>query len=206
MGLPPSGMRAQFAHGFLGGESLQLFRFLLSTAPVRGGITMSSLLALSVSIGGLGAVATWLALGPLSGIMLIWAAFIGWGCYFAAGGNADALKATITCGVFGAICAWVAALLILNVDIGALTAPIWVGVTVLILVYASQVEALATIPASVYGYASSFAYMLHANALNEMSVMAASFDNPLVIISVSIAIGAVFGALSSRLAGMLGSD
>lgn len=167
---------------------------------------MSSLLALSVSIGGLGAVATWLALGPLSGIMLIWAAFLAWAGYFYSGGNADALKATIVGNIFGAVCAWVAAMLIINVDVGAFTAPIWVGVTVFILVYASQVEALANIPGAVVGYAASFAYMLHANALNAMSVSAAGFDNPLVLISVSMVIGAVFGALSSRLAGMLGGS
>lgn len=167
---------------------------------------MSSLLALSVSIGGLGAVATWLAFGPLSGILLIWAAFLGWAGYFYSGGNAEALKTTIIGNIFGAVCAWVAALLIINVDIGAFTAPVWVGVMVFVLVYASQVEVLANIPGAVVGFAASFAYMLHANALNQMSVTATSFDNPLVIISVSLAIGAVFGGLSSRLAGMLGSD
>ncbi len=39
MGLPPSGMRAQFAHGFIGGESLQLFRVFLIHYTHRGGIT-----------------------------------------------------------------------------------------------------------------------------------------------------------------------
>ena len=118
----------------------------------------------------------------------------------------EALKATIIGNIFGAVCALVAALLIVNVDIGAITAPVWVGVMVFVLVYASQVEALANIPGAVVGFAATFAYMLEANALNDMSVTAISFDNPLVIVSVSLAIGAVFGGLSSRLAGMLGGD
>ena len=138
--------------------------------------------------------------------MLIWAAFLGWAGYFYSGGNAEALKATIIGNIFGAVCALVAALLIVNVDIGAITAPVWVGVMVFVLVYASQVEALANIPGAVVGFAATFAYMLEANALNDMSVTATSFDNPLVIVSVSLAIGAVFGGLSSRLAGMLGGD
>ena len=173
---------------------------------------MSSLLALSVSIGGLGAVATWLALGPLSGppeIMLIWAAFLGWAGYFYSGGNAEALKATITGNIFGAVCAWVAALLIINVAIGDFTAPVWVGVMVFVLVYASQVEVLANIPGAVVGFAATFAYMLERDTLGPMNshtVTAVDFSNPLIIISVSLAIGAVFGGLSSRLAGMLGSD
>jgi hypothetical protein len=52
---------------------------------------MSSLVALSVSIGGLGAVATWLALGLGVPGMHIWGVFIGWGCYFASGANAEGL-------------------------------------------------------------------------------------------------------------------
>ena len=165
---------------------------------------MTSILALSLSIGGLGAIATWLALGPLAGMMLIWAAFLGWAGYFYSGGNTDALKATIVGNIFGAVCAWAGAMLILNVEIGAFTAPIWVGVTVFILVYASQVKALENIPGAVVGYAATFAYMLEAGGLNLTSVLATNFDNPLILISVSMAIGAAFGGLSSRLAGMLG--
>jgi hypothetical protein len=167
---------------------------------------MTSLLALSLSIGGLGAVATWLALGPLTGYMLIWAAFLGWAGYFYSGGNADALKTTIIGNTFGAVCAWVAAMLILNVDIGVFTLPVWVGVTVFILVYASQIKALANIPGAVVGYAASFAYMVHANALNMTFVLSPNFENPLILISVSMAIGAVLGGLSSRLSGMLGGS
>jgi hypothetical protein len=138
--------------------------------------------------------------------MLIWAAFLGWAGYFYSGGNADALKATIIGNTFGAVCAWVAAMLILNVDIGVFTLPVWVGVTVFILVYASQIKALANIPGAVVGYAASFAYMVHANALNMTFVLGPNFENPLILISVSMAIGAALGGLSSRLSGMLGGS
>ena len=54
--------------------------------------TMSSLVALSISIGVLGGVATALSLGPLSGIVYIWVAFIAWACYFAIGGDQKVLR------------------------------------------------------------------------------------------------------------------
>ena len=41
---------------------------------------MSLNTALAISLGVLGAVATWLFLGPLGGMLAIWAAFIAWGC------------------------------------------------------------------------------------------------------------------------------
>ena len=40
---------------------------------------MKNLNALAISISVLGALATFLALGPLGGVYLIWAAFVAWG-------------------------------------------------------------------------------------------------------------------------------
>ena len=51
--------------------------------------------ALAISLGVLGAVATWLFLGPLGGMLAIWAAFIAWGCYYHSGGKEAGLQSTI---------------------------------------------------------------------------------------------------------------
>ena len=165
---------------------------------------MTSLVALSVSIGVLGAVATWLALGPLAGIFIIWVGFIAWATFFATGGNNDALKTTIVSGIWGAICAWVALLVIGNVNIG-LDGNIWaaivVGVTVLILCLGAHVEALKNIPASVYGYAATAAVGLTTQGAD---VTAVNTSNPLIVVVISIVIGAVFGLLSGKLAGAIG--
>ena len=72
---------------------------------------MSQLVALSLSIGVLGGIATFVFLQFMPSY-LIWAAFIAWACYFHTGGNTEALKKTIICNIFGAVCAWVAALLL----------------------------------------------------------------------------------------------
>lgn len=170
---------------------------------------MTSLVALSVSIGVLGAVATWLALGPLSGIIIIWTVFVGWATFFAVGGDSAALKKAIIHNVFGVICAWVAALIILGIPLGdTIGLPIWaaivVGVTVLAMCLAAHVQALSTIPASVFGYASTFAFLLQTpDALSTGALTSVSFDNALLVIAVSLIVGAIFGLLSGKLGGAL---
>jgi hypothetical protein len=168
---------------------------------------MTSLVALSVSIGVLGGVATWLALVPLSGLFHIWIGFVAWATFFATGGNQAALKTTIVSGIWGAVCAWVAGLVIAGVPMEGL-GPVWpaivVGVTVIILCLGAHVEALANIPAGVYGYAVTAALMLLANGLNMEALTGLSGGNPLIAAVVSIVIGAVFGFASGKLAGVLG--
>lgn len=165
---------------------------------------MSSLVALSLAIGVLGGIATWVFLAFLPGF-LIWAAFIGWACYFATGGNNDALMKTIVCNIFGAICAWVAAVLLVNSPGGAPIAGLIVGATVLVLCLGAHIKALDSIPASVYGYASVFAFLLGNPSVNltKESLMAASPANALIAVAVSMVIGAVLGMISGKLGGAL---
>lgn len=170
---------------------------------------MSSLVALSVSIGVLGAIATWLALGPLAAFLVIWVIFIGWATFFATGGNNEALKKTITCNVFGVLSAWIAALIILGIPLGdAIGLPVWgaivVGVTVLAMCLAAHIEALSTIPASVYGYAATFAFLLQTPEVLSMSALTSvSFNNALIVVAVSLIVGAIFGLLSGKLGNAL---
>lgn len=170
---------------------------------------MTSLVALSVSIGILGAIATWLALGPLAAFLIIWVIFIGWATFFATGGDNAALKKTITCNVFGVICAWVAALIILGIPLAdTVGLPVWggivVGATVLVMCLAAHIEALSTIPASVFGYASTFAFLLQTpDVLSMGALTSVSFDNALIVVAISLIVGAIFGLLSGRLGNAL---
>lgn len=92
---------------------------------------MKNLTALSISISLLGGLATYLAIGPLNGIFLIWAVFVAWGAFFAVGGTADAMKNTIVCGIFGVFLAWAAALIIINLPMAeSLGLPLWAGIVV----------------------------------------------------------------------------
>jgi len=168
---------------------------------------MSALVALAVSIGVLGAVATFLY---LTFGLAIWAGFIAWACFFHSGGDEKALTRTIAGNLFGAACAWVAAMLILKLPMAdSLGLPLWasivVGVTVLVMVLASQVPALSVIPASVYGYAALFAYLLQtAEAMVVGKLL--GFDvrsNPFLVVALSMVLGALFGWASAKLAGTL---
>jgi hypothetical protein len=167
---------------------------------------MTSLVALSVSIGVLGGVATWLAVGLMPEQLQIWAMFIAWATFFATGGTTEAAKNTVVCGIFGVILAWIAGLVIAGIPV-ALPMALWpaivVAVTVFLLVAGAHVEWLSTIPASVYGYASCAAYMLLGNALNTDALLSPSFANPLILISVSIAVGTAFGWASGKLGAAL---
>ena len=165
---------------------------------------MKNLNALAVSISVLGAIATFLALGPLSGVFLIWAAFVAWGAFFALGADMAALQKVIVCGVFGALVAWLVAVVILSVPLAAaLGLPLWaaivVGVGVVVVVLAANVPALATIPATVFGFAASFAYLLQTpDVLKLETLLSGSLKNSLVVIPLSLIVGTAFGMVSAR--------
>ncbi len=169
---------------------------------------MSVLIATALSVGVLAGVATWIFLTV--GTILIWAAFVAWACFFHCGGDNAALKTTIIGTAFGVVAGWVAALVIVYVPLAeALTLPLWAGivvlVTVVIVVLASSIPAFSVIPASVYGYACAFAFLLlqTPSKMTPEALIAPSFDNVLINVIVSMAIGAVFGWLSGKGAGML---
>jgi hypothetical protein len=166
---------------------------------------MDLIVALAISIGVLGGIATWVALGPLAGYLQIWAIFIAWGCFYHSGGKETGLKNTIVCNIAGAVVAWIALIIVLKTGLGdSMGVPLWagivVGVTVLIMVLLAKIPALATIPAMVYGYASVAAFgLLAANA----DVTAPNFNNPLVAVVVSMVVGAILGWISEKIAGAM---
>jgi hypothetical protein len=166
---------------------------------------MSKLTALSVSIAVLGGVWAFLALGPLTGKVLVWAGFIAWGCYFHTGGDTAALKKTIAGMIYGAILAGVALLLVganpLHLA-GAAGPAVYIGVTVFFLVIVAGQSLLSVVPANVYGYAATAAYALQTAGAG--SPMAMDLTNPVLLVSLSAICGAVFGMLSGKLAGALG--
>ncbi len=170
---------------------------------------MNSLTALSISIGVLAGLATFLAVGPFSGIFLIWAATIAWAAYFALGGNQEALKNTIICGIFGVFMAWLTALEITTIPSDAalgfpFMAALAVTFAVVVLCLAANIPALSTIPASVLGYSSTFAYLLQTpDTLTQDVLLGVSFANPLLVISVSIVVGTYFGQWSAQLSARL---
>jgi hypothetical protein len=160
----------------------------------------------------LGGVWNFLALGPLSVLVLVSAGFIVWGCYFHTGGDDAALKKTIADTVYGAIIAGIALLLVVvhhpaSLSV-AIAAPVYVAVTVFFLVIVAGCNLLSVVPANVYGYAATVAYSLYTPTANGVGPLASltmpSMANPVILLSVSYVLGAVFGMASGKLAGILG--
>jgi len=162
---------------------------------------MSLNTALALSLGVLGAIATWLFLGPLGGMLAIWAAFIAWGCYYHSGGKESALQSTIVCTAAGAIIAGIT-LKVAGMSIGlpeVMWTSICVGLGVAAMVLLANVPLFASIPAQVYGFASTIAYAL----MKGGNVTAASLENPVAVIILSMIIGALLGYVSEKVVGML---
>ncbi|HZJ11404.1 MAG TPA: DUF1097 domain-containing protein [Methyloceanibacter sp.] len=166
---------------------------------------MSSNTALAISVGVLGAIATWLFLGPLGGALAIWAAFIAWGCYFHCGGKEQGLQSAILCNAAGAVIGGLTLLAAGAAIGGSLPAAVWpaicVGIGVAAMVLLANVPLFASIPAQVYGFAAVVAYTLMKDAGG--SLTAGSLENPVVVIILSMIIGAAFGYVSEKVAGML---
>ena len=157
--------------------------------------------ALAISLGVLGAVATWLFLGPFGGALAIWAAFIAWGCYYHCGGKESGLQSTILCTAAGAVIAGIT-LKVAGLSIGlpgVMWTAICVGLGVAAMVLFANVPLFASIPAQVYGFAATVAYAM----LKGGSVTAVSIENPVVVVILSMIIGAIFGYVSEKIAGML---
>ncbi len=161
---------------------------------------MDIITALAVSIGLLGAVATYLFL--TLGVIQIWIGFIGWASFYHCGGGTTGLRKSVLANLWGVVMAYIALLLITQVNTG-LPGPLWpsivVGVTAAILVLGAKIEALSIIPATVYGYASTAGYGL----LSGASLTTLTAANPLICCAVSLVIGGLFGLASEKFAGML---
>ncbi len=162
---------------------------------------MDLITALAIVIGIMGAIATWVAVTLGSPYVLIWAIFIGWGCFFHCGGKEEGLKNSAIANLWGAVCAAVALIVALAMGITAITAAICVGVTVAIMILGAKVPALAAIPAAVYGYASTAAlFLLGAAAYGEGS---GAVVKVAVAVAISMIIGNVLGYISEKIAGAL---
>lgn len=165
---------------------------------------MKSLNALSISIPVTGAVATYLALGPLNGMYLIHAAFVFWGGFFALGGNNEAARNIVVGGILGAVIAWASALAILTIPLGnALPDAVWpaiaVGIGVAVAVVAANIPLFAAIPATVFGIATSFAYLLQTpNMMTTEVLTSPSLSNSVLLIPLSAIAGAIYGVISAK--------
>lgn len=162
---------------------------------------MPAVVALALSVGLLAVLDTWLYVGPLATSILsglVWISFIAWGCHFHSGGGIKGTTTAIACMTWGAIVGMGAVMLAsgplgsaLGAEIGTAVA---VGLGAALICLSSKVPLLATIPASVYGFASIAGPIILRGDAPEKAIM------PVVA---SVIIGAVFGFVSEIVANAL---
>ena len=160
---------------------------------------MPALIALAVSVGVLAVVATWIFfLDPVAAAHLqVWQAFIAWGCHYHSGGKFAGTSTTVVCMSFGAVVGMTAGLLAMGPfgPLGQFAAPVAVGLGATVICLASKLPFLATIPASVYGFASIAGLFLLGTGMTPTTALV-----PTIL---SIIIGAAFGYVSEVVAGAL---
>ncbi|GGF68143.1 hypothetical protein GCM10007301_29780 [Azorhizobium oxalatiphilum] len=169
---------------------------------------MSSVLATALAVGLLGGAATWLFLSV--GTLLIWAAFVAWASYFAVGGDNRAIPLNITSNAFGAVMAWLVAVLGLANPLAAMPLPVWLGLlvfaSVVIYILASRFAPFSSVPAVTFGYATTFAYLSQTpGAFTHAALFSLTLANALPIVVISMTIGTLFAAASAKLAAGLTS-
>ncbi|MEY4737604.1 MAG: hypothetical protein RL302_1923 [Pseudomonadota bacterium] len=158
---------------------------------------MTILISLAMSIGLLAVVATWMFLGPLAALgFQIWQAFVAWACFYNNGGKSEGLMKTVVCMTFGAVVGMLSVMFAGQLGmLGALAAPVAVGIGAAVIVLAAHLPALSTIPASVYGFACVAGLILLGKDMSPMGAIVPTIG--------SIVLGAVFGWLSEMIGGKL---
>lgn len=165
---------------------------------------MTLINALALVLGVIGGVLAYLSLS--TGLFMIWSTFIFTATGVALGGTPESFKNLVMCGLMGIFIAWFASLLILFVPV-ALPGPLWpalvVGATTALLALVAHIPLFPAIPATVIGYASTFAYLLQTDLLKPEIITGVSMKNPLFILSTSLIVAYGFGRVSLALVGKL---
>lgn len=158
----------------------------------------------AVSVGALGGVAAFLAVGPAAphGAQLF-AVLIGWAGFYHFGGKLEGLKKAVLHYLFGVALAALALVLVTQLPYGAtLGAATWTGVAVAItlgvVVLASKLPALSDFAIAILGYATLLGLALIGDRADK--IVALSPDNPLLVATLSLVVGAIFALVSDYLA------
>jgi Protein of unknown function (DUF1097) len=166
---------------------------------------LSPLIAGSLAAAVLAAVTVWV-FAHLPGLW-VWAAFIGWASYDHSGANRKALLTSSVCMVFGVVMAWLVALVVAG-DVlplpSTVASALAAGLASFIIVYLSRFMPFSNVPATFYGFASSFAFLLmHQGSFSMSALSTPDRSNVLLCVSVSLLVGSVLGVVQQRLSYLL---
>jgi hypothetical protein len=129
--------------------------------------------------------------------LFVWAAFIGWASYDHSGATRQAALRSSAALVFGVIMAWAVAIVVTTGTLplnSPLAMAITAGVASFLIVLASAAPILGTVPATFYGFASTFAYLsLVPEAFTINAMTAFNWENVILAMPVSLLIGSCLG-------------
>jgi Protein of unknown function (DUF1097) len=136
--------------------------------------------------------------------LFVWAAFLGWASYDHSGATAQAAFRSSAALAFGVAMAWLVAILVaanvLPLNTTASTA-IAAGVASFLIVLASRFAPLSIVPATFYGFASTFAYLsLSPVAFSLAYLTSFGWGNAMLCVLASLLIGTGLGILHGFLA------
>ncbi|MBE9167982.1 DUF1097 domain-containing protein [Pleurocapsales cyanobacterium LEGE 06147] len=151
---------------------------------------MKKLDAYSISIGVLGAAATYLTTILIK--VPVWVVFIAWASFFILGGRRLGLIRSIASNLTGIIIASLTLLTISVLGDNPLITAICVGVGSAAMVQASKVPILTAIPAIVWGFASTVGTTIATGK----PITTNGSDNPALVAAVAMILGGLFGYLS----------
>lgn len=170
---------------------------------------MSILLLIALVAGAMAAGLVWLFV--TTGTILVWAVFLGWASFAAIGGEDKHIGLNIASNFLGSLMAWlVAVLALVNPAPQIFSFAAWIailaGLSVVAYILASRFKMVSSVPAASIAYAGTFSYVVHGEgAFTLESLLSVSFQNALIIVPISMAIGTLAALLVGKVVGALAS-
>jgi hypothetical protein len=146
--------------------------------------------ALTISIGVLGAVDTYLTATVLP--VQVWVTFIAWASFFILGGKRAGFTRSVACNLAGVVIAAVTLAVTAAAGAGPLFTAVCVGLGSAAMVQASKAGFLTVTPAIVWGFASTVGTVVATGG----SVLDLSAANPALNAAGAMVLGAAFGFAS----------
>jgi hypothetical protein len=166
---------------------------------------LSSLLAAALAAA-LVAAASVLAFSAMPNLF-VWAAFIGWASYDHSGATPQAALRSSAALVFGVVMAWAVAIVVAAGTMplsASLATAVAAGIASFLIVLMSARPVLSVVPATFYGFASTFAYLsLSPGAFTIGAMTGLGWKNAIVVMPISLLIGTGLGVVQGWLAKVL---
>jgi len=155
---------------------------------------MQHMTAMSIAIGVLGALATYLTATVLP--LPVWVIFIAWASFFAAGGGVGGLKQSVASNLAGVAIASLSLLAAAGLGGAPIAAAVCVGLGSAAMVQVGRAELLAFTPTVVFGFAST----VGTSAALGLPITHAGLENPGLVAAGGVVTGGIFGIAHEGLA------